>query len=45
MWNSWLKFKPDFEDEIIISDSPIRNKTEDIYETMLRAALHRYTTS
>lgn len=38
MWNSWLKFKSSFEDEIIISDSHVRNKTPDIYERMMRAA-------
>jgi 16S rRNA G966 N2-methylase RsmD len=38
MWNSWLRFNPDFEEEIIISDSPIRKKTFDIYEKMLSAA-------
>lgn len=38
MWSSWLKFSPDFEDEIIISDSPIRNKTPEVYERMLKAA-------
>lgn len=38
MWNSWLKFSPDFEEEIIISDSPVRNKKFDIYEKMLNAA-------
>ena len=38
MWSSWLKFKPDFEDEIIISDSPVRGKTEEVYERMLKAA-------
>lgn len=38
MWNSWLKFKSDFEDEIIISDSPVRNKTSELYEKMLNAA-------
>ena len=38
MWSSWLRFQPDFEDEIIVSDSPVRNKTEEIYERMLKAA-------
>ena len=36
MWSSWLKFKPDFEDEVIISDSPIRkNKKLEEYNRML----------
>ncbi len=41
MWSSWLDFKPNFEDEIIISDSPIRNKKEETYETMLKAAFRQ----
>lgn len=38
MWSSWLKFEPNFEDEIIISDSPVRKKTDELYERMLKAA-------
>jgi len=38
MWSSWLKFNPNFDDEIIISDSPIRNKNDEVYERMLKAA-------
>ncbi len=38
MWSSWLKFSSDFEDEIIISDSPVRNKTPEVYDRMLKAA-------
>ncbi|MBS3056203.1 MAG: hypothetical protein J4473_02080 [Candidatus Aenigmarchaeota archaeon] len=38
MWSSWLKFSPDFEDEIIISNSPDRNKKEEVYNRMLKAA-------
>ncbi len=38
MWNSWLKFNVDFEDEIVVSNSPARNKTGDLYERMLGAA-------
>lgn len=38
MWSSWMKFDVNFEDEIIISDSPIRKKTPDVYEKMLKAA-------
>ena len=41
MWGSWMGFKPSFEDEIIISDSPVRDKTEDTYEIMLRAAFRQ----
>lgn len=35
MWSSWLKFTPNFNQEIIISDSPIRNKNFDEYYRML----------
>lgn len=36
MWSSWLGLKPDFEDEIIISDSPKRkNKNLEEYNRML----------
>lgn len=38
MWNSWLEFKVNFQDEIIISNSPVRNKTQDLYERMLNVA-------
>lgn len=38
MWNSWLKFAVNFEDEIIISDSPVRNKNFELYDKMLKAA-------
>ena len=38
MWSSWLKFNPNFEDEIVISDSPKREKTEEVYERMLKVA-------
>lgn len=26
IWNSWLKFKPDYKQEIVVTDSKIRNK-------------------
>jgi len=38
MWNSWLKFSVNFEDEIIISDSPVRNKVFELYDKMLKVA-------
>lgn len=41
MWSSWLKFRPAFEDEIIISDSPARKKTTEIYERMLKEAFRQ----
>ena len=41
MWASWLKFDANFEDEIIISDSPVRNKNFEMYEKMLGAAFRQ----
>jgi 16S rRNA G966 N2-methylase RsmD len=39
LWSSWLGFTPDFDDEIIISDSPERKeKNFDMYHKMLSAA-------
>ena len=38
MWSSWLRFDVDFENEIVISDSPERNKNCELYEKMLHAA-------
>ena len=38
MWSAWLGFKPDFEDEIIISDSPERKKTFEDYTQLLTKA-------
>ncbi|TKJ42049.1 hypothetical protein CEE36_07440 [candidate division TA06 bacterium B3_TA06] len=38
MWATWLRMKPNFEDEIIISDSPARQKNFEMYEKMLNAA-------
>lgn len=38
MWSSWLGFEPDFEDEIIISNSPLREKAfEEYYRTLMQA--------
>ena len=41
MWSSWLKLTPNFVDEIIISDSPSREKTAEVYERMLKAAFNQ----
>jgi len=45
MWSSWLKFKVNFDDEVIISDSPVRrDKNFEIYHKMLSKAfreIHR----
>ena len=39
MWSSWLDFQPDFDSEIIISDSPERKeKNFEMYHKMLCAA-------
>jgi DNA modification methylase len=39
MWASWLGLQPNFDDEIIISDSPIRKKkSEELYANMLMQA-------
>jgi DNA modification methylase len=39
MWSSWLKFDVNFDEEIIISDSPVRkNKNFEIYHKMLSKA-------
>jgi len=41
MWSSWMKFNPNFDDEIVISNSPVRNKTLEIYDRMLKAAFNQ----
>lgn len=42
MWSSWMKFDVNFDDEIIISDSPIRReKNFDMYQKMLRNAFRQ----
>jgi DNA modification methylase len=41
LWSSWLKLTPNFDDEIIISDSPVRSKTPEIYDRMLKAAFNQ----
>ena len=42
MWASWLKFKMNFDDEIIISDSPARKgKNFEYYHKMLCAAFEQ----
>lgn len=42
MWASWLKMDPNFEDEIILSDSPARDKRDfDLYHKMLKAAFRQ----
>lgn len=42
LWSSWLKFNVNFEDEIIISDSPVRKeKNFEMYQKMLRKAFRQ----
>jgi hypothetical protein len=38
MWASWLRLSPNFEDEIIISDSKVRNKNFEEYYRLLMLA-------
>jgi DNA modification methylase len=38
IWNSWLKLTPDYENEIVISDSKIRNKGTEIFENDIQKA-------
>ena len=42
MWSSWLKFEPNFDEEIIVSDSPIRDrKSKELYSLMLSKAFRK----
>ncbi len=38
IWNSWLKFKPDYTKEIVVTDSKIRNKNISVFEEEINAA-------
>ncbi len=38
IWNSWLKLKPEYKNEIVISDSKVRNKTTDNFESEINEA-------
>ncbi len=38
MWNAWLGFEASYEDEIVVSNSPVRDKGEDAFHQMLDAA-------
>lgn len=39
MWSSWLGFRPNFDEEIVISDSPVRDrKSVELYSRMLFGA-------
>lgn len=38
IWNSWLKFEPDYLNEIVISDSKTRNKNTSVFEKEINQA-------
>ncbi len=38
IWNSWLKFQPDYKKEIVISDSKVRNKNVFVFEEEINIA-------
>ena len=39
LWNSWLRFNVNYDNEIVISDSPQRNKGSDSFGIDIRAAI------
>jgi len=38
IWNSWLKFKPDYLNEIVVTDSKVRNKNTSVFEQDINLA-------
>lgn len=38
IWNSWLKFEPDYLNEIVITDSKMRNKNTFVFEKEINIA-------
>ena len=38
IWNSWLKFAPDYKNEIVVSDSKVRNKGISVFEEEINGA-------
>lgn len=40
MWNSWLKFKVDYKNEIVVSNSCERNKNEENFSKDIRKAVN-----
>jgi adenine-specific DNA methylase len=38
IWNSWLKFSPDYDKEIVVTDSKARNKNTDSFEVDINEA-------
>ncbi|MSV33924.1 MAG: hypothetical protein EXS76_04320 [Nitrosarchaeum sp.] len=39
MWNSWMKFTPDFEKELVVSDAKIRQKNTENYNKLFKLIL------
>lgn len=38
IWNSWLKFNPDYKNEIVVTDSKVRNKNTSVFEEEINIA-------
>jgi len=38
IWNSWLNFVPDYENEIVVTDSKARNKNTSVFEEEINIA-------
>ncbi len=38
IWNSWLKFEPDYLNEIVVTDSKVRNKNTSVFEKEINTA-------
>lgn len=38
IWNSWLKFEPDYSKEIVVTDSKVRNKNTSVFEEEINIA-------
>lgn len=38
IWNSWLKFEPDYSKEIVVTDSKVRNKNTSVFEEEINLA-------
>lgn len=40
IWNAWLNATPDYQNEIVVSDSAVRNKDEHHFEEDIQASFH-----
>jgi DNA modification methylase len=38
IWNSWLRFEPDYTKEIVVTDSKVRNKNTSVFEEEINLA-------